>query len=845
MAAVKRSYDVISINSGSSEDDLDKFARPPKMARQNNTHRALDYYQDDYFGQDDMEGFMRTGLVVKNEHAAIPQAEAGATAATLETVASSDDDSDAPLQFGYEDMQALYHVDMADSQDEAIVITETPPTPESSLLDRVLDILPEVAQDHVTQLLELYQDNIEQVIEALFAAPYPKETDRRVAEEAAKQTALREQKAAEEAEQNSLLHPHCTFSGKMKDTIIEVLKDEFNTIPVKYIREIQKDKTHLYATYLALNEAKHAEVRPFGKTPWRPLKDVDFDLLATTKDHKANVPILKAQFESAKKAAAEWNRQLRKSVALKKIAEEEAAARALNEAANLERAKASGAVVECAACFDECPSNRVVRCGSTDAHSVCLECMKTYLKSEIGQSSSKLTCPGGCGDTFREPQLRLVPDADSLVDELMHLRQEDDLRTAGIDDIEACPFCDFKTVCLPIEINFEFHCQFLDCGVTSCRKCKEETHIPDSCEENQRKRSKDAALTHRHKIEEARSKALIRNCNKCKRSFIKSEGCNKMTCPTCGNLQCYLCGKDVTANYSHFQPPNPCPTFDVNMTVEGRHEQEVNAAAEAAQAEVLREHPELDKNLLDIRFSDSVDEAERPPTQPRPLPDVNQLIHQGEMAQHRRRPFARAPILGQQQPPRAARDPGPLLRGLIGIHNHVGHRRLGMAEEAAPAAARFVENVEPGHGFDLDPVAPFINNRQQQNPCLNLNGRNNMAAHEFGFAWPFNRDRQVNANDFLNNYPALHVPMQYQLPGAMPVAQNQPVWNHNDEEILQQLNRAYAPPLMNNNPVVQPLVNAAPPARLPGVVPFEPNAPIDYAYDPVVRQQDFGYGHSW
>lgn len=39
---------------------------------------------------------------------------------------------------------------------------------------------------------------------------------------------------------------------------IEVLKDEFNTIPIKYIRETQKEKKHLYATYLALNEAKQS-----------------------------------------------------------------------------------------------------------------------------------------------------------------------------------------------------------------------------------------------------------------------------------------------------------------------------------------------------------------------------------------------------------------------------------------------------------------------------------------------------------------------------------------------------------------------------------------------------------
>jgi hypothetical protein len=236
--------------------------------------------------------------------------------------------------------------------------------------------------------------------------------------------------------------------------------------------------------------------------------------------------------------------------------------------------------------------------------------MKTYLASEIGQSRCKLDCPGGCEETFREAQLRLVPGSDALVDELMRLQQEQSLRTAGIEDIESCPFCDFKKECLPIDVDFEFHCQNSACMTISCRKCREKTHVPETCEESAQKRSKDTALSHRHKIEEARSKALIRNCNKCKRPFIKEAGCNKMTCPNCNNLQCYICGENVTANYAHFQPPNPCPTFDDGLTVQQRHEQEVNAASELTRAQVLRDNPDIDAEHLNINFADAVQAAQ-------------------------------------------------------------------------------------------------------------------------------------------------------------------------------------------------------------------------------------------
>jgi TRIAD3 protein (E3 ubiquitin-protein ligase RNF216) len=57
-------------------------------------------------------------------------------------------------------------------------------------------------------------------------------------------------------------------------------------------------------------------------------------------------------------------------------------------------------------------------------------------------------------------------------------------------------------------------------------------------------------LTAKHVVEEAMTDALVRKCNSCKKPFLKEGGCNKMTCQ-CGNVQCFLCSKNV-ADYSHF-----------------------------------------------------------------------------------------------------------------------------------------------------------------------------------------------------------------------------------------------------------------------------------------------------
>ena len=253
-------------------------------------------------------------------------------------------------------------------------------------------------------------------------------------------------------------------------------------------------------------------------------------------------------------------------------------------------------------CFEDFPLNRMISCSGDTVHFVCKECARRYVEEEIGKARCRPICfaDPGCGGTFTRKHL-LQCLGERTFERLEHLQQQEDLRLAGLDFLEECPFCDYKAELPPIEIDKEFRCENPKCAKTSCRICQKETHIPMSCKEA----AKDERLSVRHKVEEAKSEALIRRCNRCKNPFVKEHGCNKMTCTKCHNMQCYVCSKNVT-NYEHFGN-DKCPLHDNH---EARHEEEVQKAEKEALAKIRADRPDISEEELKIEVSDRVKKQE-------------------------------------------------------------------------------------------------------------------------------------------------------------------------------------------------------------------------------------------
>lgn len=251
--------------------------------------------------------------------------------------------------------------------------------------------------------------------------------------------------------------------------------------------------------------------------------------------------------------------------------QEEARLQELEEE-NERKAEAEGTMNECGCCFIDYPLNRMIHCDSADEmHFFCRTCAKKNADTEIGNGKFELKCMSmdGCAAGFDVAQrTQFLDDTTTIALERIH--QESNLRNAGIENLASCPFCPYAAEYPPVEVNREFVCQRSECEKVSCRLCNQLTHIPKSCEEH----AKENGLSIRRQIEEAMSEALIRKCNKCDTKFIKEEGCNKMTCSKCKNVQCYICSK--SCSYDHFNDTTRggkvgnCPLFE---STEARHDE--------------------------------------------------------------------------------------------------------------------------------------------------------------------------------------------------------------------------------------------------------------------------------
>jgi IBR domain, a half RING-finger domain len=379
-----------------------------------------------------------------------------------------------------------------------------------------------------------------------------------------------------------------------KEALI-LLADEFTRVPTHFINRTLREKKNLYETFDLLADKE----KTYNNTPRKPYNRSRLGRVALEKKYQRTAAeprdghqyiSIVNEFQAAKQQQyREEARQKRKEADEK------------SEEENFRLHQLQGSLVDCQCCFDETPINRVVNCEGEETHFFCNRCINIRAKEQIGAMKYEMMCmdTSDCGAALsRETLAQALPI--KICDKLAEIQQLAEIKAAGLDGLEQCPFCEFQAVCAPVEVDIIFECLNPGCEKVSCRKCREESHLPRSCEEIK----KDKGLSARHTVEEARSEAMIRVCPRCKVKIVKSDGCNKMTCSNCRAIMCYVCKKDITGqNYEHFGAGGArCPLQD--QYADDRHQQEADeaetaaiAAAKARDANVNEEELRIEAHL--------------------------------------------------------------------------------------------------------------------------------------------------------------------------------------------------------------------------------------------------------
>ncbi|KAL0579960.1 hypothetical protein V5O48_002044 [Marasmius crinis-equi] len=491
----------------------------------------------------------------------------------------------------------------------------TPEEQASVYLVQVLEIVPNVQPDHATALIlehlpKLGANVVEFVLHSLFENPdYPK------VDHKGKRKALTELASSEEVKKarNDTIDYGSVerdFKGGVHyvNMAIDQLMLDFPAIPKPHVRRTLLSKKSLYApTYFYLEEEKKSG-RPL---PYTPKKTV------ARRPAKGKGPALEdTEFEIER----EWLVQKLTSVEARNDAK-------LAEQLNEQEYEDNGDGIECGCCFTTYAFDKMVQC--EDGHLFCTECMVSYAENLLGSHNVSIVCmdQSGCKLPFPVSELRrFLPD--KLMELYERVKQRKEIELAGLEGLEECPHCEYKCV---IENPDEklFRCgNFDSCGAITCRQCKKPDHLPKSCREVE----DDRRLDGRHAIEEAMTAALMRNCPKCNKGFVKDDGCNKMTCPNCHSLSCYVCRKLIPEGYAHFnQAPHgtattskqskKCPLYD--GPVEARHAREVQEAAAKAKEAYLADNPDIEDKEI------HVDVPKAPPAAQMPrlaMPNLPQVV---------------------------------------------------------------------------------------------------------------------------------------------------------------------------------------------------------------------------
>ncbi|CAJ1953708.1 unnamed protein product [Cylindrotheca closterium] len=506
-------------------------------------------------------------------------------------------------------------------------------------LNRVHEVIPDVDLVHAQKLLFEQRDNVEMVLSILVEKGYPKSKDPGSVAAGSLSLTLKSnlnsnpkldffskssfEPSAEYLQQASNVLEF-EFPFIRHDSINSWLKDHKghyslvrrqieNALSGKEENKASSEEVE-YKQYLLISEAKANKLSSPRQTRRIGAKHVLQQPRRNRKSPNISEPILQEEIRSYNLRYKEW-------VDTILVRRQRSEAR--------KKSQVTGTALECSCCFDQVAIEEMVAC-MDEGHLFCIDCIKGYAENQIfgngslgtnhvtKKPSSALLCchSSGCQSQFQDDHLlKALPK--KTLEKYNELQFRAVMEQAGlIQSLCTCPKCGFQAD-VP-ETQMIFQCPIEGCKFASCRKCRKPPHIPLKCDEVVKQKREDEG---RLKIEEAISSAKIRTCPKCHTSFVKSDGCNKMTC-RCGLKMCYICRQPLPNHdpYSHFcntphckhQSCGKCTLYSNDKEDDARAMREAGIdAAEEYREKLLQEDDKVEINL-------DVDKILGPKTAPTP-----------------------------------------------------------------------------------------------------------------------------------------------------------------------------------------------------------------------------------
>ena len=320
---------------------------------------------------------------------------------------------------------------------------------EQHWLEQILIVFPQVQHDFVRNLLRERHSSHNDIFSS------PEAADARVpgaviAEIAEMKSFPRQKelkrKHSEGAANNEDITIQWDRDGLKNDTYYKealiLLAFEFTRIPTHFIHKTLREKGTLYDTF---NFLAHSESTYYGspRKPYarsrvaRVMLEKKYQRTAIEQREGRQYVNIVNEFQAARQH--QHREETRKK---RQKADEEV------EANKFKVHQLQGSLVECQCCFDEAPINRVVNCENYQTHFFCNKCINMRAKEQVGILRHEMMCmdTSGCGaELSKEALARALPV--KISDKLAEIQQLAEIKAAGIDGLEQCPFCEYRAVC--------------------------------------------------------------------------------------------------------------------------------------------------------------------------------------------------------------------------------------------------------------------------------------------------------------------------------------------------------------------------------------------------------------